>query len=214
MGSIESLLLDFMFQNQKKNSVSTNHPQGNRISPNRMTSTNPNSTLTPFSVNLQTYLLSNPTISRLITSAVVIHHSPTPRVLLLQRAASDGFPLRWECPGGSVDSSDQTILHALERELLEETGLSLSKVVDMLDGEVEFQWGDGICRKVTFLVEVDVGEGREEASKVVLNPEEHADFVWATEEDVIAGRCEGREIRFAYETTKGMILDGLAMVRE
>jgi len=91
-----------------------------------------------------------------------------------------------------VPRRDKTILHALQRELFEETGLVMSKVVDILDGSVEFQWGEGICRKATFLAEV------EDIGSVVLIPEEHADFVWATEEDVEWGVCEGRAMRFAY----------------
>ncbi|KAL2259743.1 hypothetical protein VTK26DRAFT_6462 [Humicola hyalothermophila] len=39
------------------------------------------------------------------------------RVLLLQRAAHDGFPLKYECPGGNVELGvDATILDALCRE--------------------------------------------------------------------------------------------------
>ncbi|KAK0640667.1 NUDIX hydrolase domain-like protein [Cercophora newfieldiana] len=176
------------------------------------THTHANPDLAPFDVSLETYLASNPTISRLVTSAVVVR-CPTsgtaPRVLLIQRAASDGFPLQWECPGGSVDVSDQTILHALHRELFEETGLALTRIVDLLNGGVEFRWGDGICRKLTFMVEVE-----ERAGGVVLNPEEHVDFVWASEEDVRAEVCGGREVRFAYETLRDAILEGLRRAKE
>jgi len=84
----------------------------------------------------------------------------------------------------------------------------MTKVVEMLDDGVEFQWGEGICRKVTFLVEVG-----EQVGEVVLSAEEHGDFVWATEGDVKAGVCEMREIRFAYETTRGMVLEGLGRER-
>ena len=142
--------------------------------------------LTPFSAPLSGYLASNPTISRLLVSAVILTpHQPsksattTPcpaKVLLVQRAATGGFPLLWECPGGSVDTSDSTILHALQREVFEETGLAMTRVIELLDGGVEFQWGEGRCRKLTFLVMVD-DEVRGERTGVVLNPEEHVDFV-------------------------------------
>jgi 8-oxo-dGTP pyrophosphatase MutT (NUDIX family) len=172
--------------------------------------------LAPFSVTLPAYLSSNPTISRLLVSAVVVHsRGATPRTLLVQRAASDGFPLQWECPGGSVDSSDLTILHALQRELFEETGLALTRVVALLDDSVEFQWGAGMCRKVTFVASVgDLGPDGRGTPSVALNPEEHADFVWAGAEDVRLGLCQGREIKFAYETTKDMILAAFEVVRE
>lgn len=42
-------------------------------------------------------------------------------VLLVQRAAKDTFPNLWEIPGGMVDIKDNTILHGVVRELLEET---------------------------------------------------------------------------------------------
>lgn len=90
--------------------------------------------LAPFSVSLSAYLASNPTISRLLVSAAVIQpRSIASQTLLAQRAASNGLPLQWECPGGSIDSSDPTILHTLQRELFEETGLALTRVVALSD---------------------------------------------------------------------------------
>ncbi|KAK4443452.1 hypothetical protein QBC34DRAFT_477475 [Podospora aff. communis PSN243] len=173
--------------------------------------------LAPFSVNLQTYLASNPTISRLIVSAVVVH-SPgsNARALLVQRAASDGFPLQWECPGGSIDSSDTTILHALKRELFEETGLEMTQVIALLDGSVEFQWGKAMCRKLTFLVSVGDGGGDgggDGVPAVILNDEEHVDYVWAAKGDIEGGVCERKEVKFAYDTTREMVLDGLRRAR-
>jgi hypothetical protein len=47
----------------------------------------------------------------------------------------------------------------------------------------------------------------------VLNDEEHVDYVWAAKEDVESGVCEGKEVKFAYETTRDMLLDGLRRVR-
>ncbi|KOS16769.1 hypothetical protein ESCO_004652 [Escovopsis weberi] len=47
-----------------------------------------------------------------------------PRILLLRRAPEDSYPLSWELPGGSVDATDRSVLHAAARELWEETGLA------------------------------------------------------------------------------------------
>lgn len=45
------------------------------------------------------------------------------RLLLIQRAETDeNNPLQWEFPGGKLDEG-QDLTHALEREVLEETGL-------------------------------------------------------------------------------------------
>ena len=50
------------------------------------------------------------------------------RILLLQRAATDSMPLRWEIPGGACDFEDESLLHALARELWEESGLQARAV--------------------------------------------------------------------------------------
>lgn len=54
--------------------------------------------------------------------------SKTPRVLLVQRAAHDSMPLRWETPGGGCDDDDTSILHSCARELFEESGLRATTV--------------------------------------------------------------------------------------
>ncbi|KAK0639694.1 NUDIX hydrolase domain-like protein [Cercophora newfieldiana] len=183
--------------------------------------------LSPFAIPPVTYLHSNPTLSSLIVSAVVTHQMRPPptstssntetetksHVLLIQRAATDAFPLLWECPGGCVDPEDETILHAVQRELFEETGLCLTKVVALLDDTVEFVGKEGRARRITFLVEVEGGcESGSESGKGVqvrLNPEEHADYVWAGVDDVTRGVCRGRKIQFSHEMTEGIVLRGL-----
>ncbi|KAK1596930.1 NUDIX hydrolase domain-like protein [Colletotrichum navitas] len=50
--------------------------------------------------------------------------------------------------------------------------------------------GRDTWRKYTYLVEVEAAAGEEgAAAEVVVDPEEHDAFVWATEEEVRAGRC-------------------------
>ncbi|KAG9244860.1 hypothetical protein BJ878DRAFT_420486, partial [Calycina marina] len=44
-------------------------------------------------------------------------------ILLIKRASTDYSPDLWEPPGGSVDAEDESILHAVVREVWEETGL-------------------------------------------------------------------------------------------
>ncbi|AEO63791.1 uncharacterized protein THITE_27175, partial [Thermothielavioides terrestris NRRL 8126] len=152
------------------------------------------------------YLATHPHLTNLVVSALIIH-APTGRALLIQRAAHDGFPLKWECPGGQVDAgADATVLHALCREVREETGLALPlplplpDVADVLD-TIEFPGGGGSnWRKITFLVLLAEDDGDEKLPPPVrLDEREHQDAVWATGEEVQAGRCEGREIVFAYE---------------
>lgn len=74
---------------------------------------------------------------RFIQKAAVIHPDEA-RVLLLRRADDDSYrPGDWDFPGGNVERGE---LHgaALTREILEETGLSVStfrplKVISHLD---------------------------------------------------------------------------------
>ncbi|GAB1315367.1 hypothetical protein MFIFM68171_05577 [Madurella fahalii] len=155
------------------------------------------------------YLSANPSANKLVVGAVIIHDR---RALLVQRAAHDGFALKWECPGGCVDLTDPTILHALCREVAEETGLVVSRVAGVLDQvefdgrEVGWRW-----RKITFLAEIDRnGQGVDGVVPTVrLDPGEHCDAVWADEQEVMAGKCQGRVIEFAYENQRGLVLGAL-----
>ncbi|KAK4033590.1 hypothetical protein C8A01DRAFT_49865 [Parachaetomium inaequale] len=143
--------------------------------------------LTPYNMPPALYLLANPNLTNLVVSALILHND------------------RWECPGGCVDPTDASILHALCREVREETGLvecHVAEVVDTLefDRSEETKW-----RKITFLVVLDA-----DAEAVVqLDAREHVDGVWATEGDIVMGRAEGREIKFAYDAQRQTVLDVL-----
>lgn len=164
------------------------------------------SSLAPYNISPTAYFSAHPSLTGLVASAVVIHKN---RVLLIQRAAHDGFPLKWECPGGGVDLTDASILHALCREVHEEAGLHVQHVVDVVD-TLEFLGSSdqSSWRKITFLVELEATE----LPPVQLNAEEHVDAVWATEEDVVSGVCDGRRIEFAYEGQRQTVLDVLSRV--
>ena len=101
--------------------------------------------------------------------------------------------------------TDATILHAVCREAYEETGLGVGHVVDVVD-TLEFDGGKATkWRKLTFLVALGAdGEGG--MPSVCLNDEEHVDAVWAAEEEVLAGRSDGRDIVFAYDTQRQTLL--------
>jgi 8-oxo-dGTP pyrophosphatase MutT (NUDIX family) len=130
------------------------------------------------------------------------------RILLIQRAPHDSMPLRWEVPGGACDPEDPTMLHGLARELWEEVGLKLRRVVRQVGNEDVFLTRRGLAvAKVTFEVEVETpppcvpsapgdGEGnttqevlQERLPEVSLDPNEHVRFVWATEEECRQGKA-------------------------
>lgn len=145
-----------------------------------------------------------------------------PRVLLVQRAAHDSMALRWETPGGGCDDDDISILHSCARELFEETGLHATtlgpvvRVGPVFDpegirgggpagraaavGEQGHEWGEGmggqffqtrrgklVCK---FYFIAAVPEGR--TAEVMVDPKEHAGYVWATEEEVRQKKVQGK----------------------
>ncbi|KAH6612327.1 NUDIX hydrolase domain-like protein [Chaetomium sp. MPI-SDFR-AT-0129] len=154
----------------------------------------------------------------------------TDRVLLIQRAAHDSMPLQWEIPGGAADGKDDfTLMHAAVRELWEEAGLKAKRVLRQVSGiHPLITRRKNLVGKVTFEVEVEVEEGGEKKlPKVTLDPNEHARFLWATEEECAADQVkvlgvDGEEvvdaevvkIRYTAKEQKMAILDGFKLRRE
>jgi len=102
--------------------------------------------------------------------------SPT-KVLLLRRAPTDTFPNLWEVPGGGAELADTTLLDAVVREVLEESGLVVTMVKQLL-GTAEFKTRSGrVCRKHDFLVAVEEGE-------IKTHPAEHSEWGWFGVEEV------------------------------
>lgn len=135
---------------------------------------------------------------------------PSNRLLLIQRSATDGWPLMWEIPGGCVDPTDETVVHAAARELMEEAGLTATRFVACVDdfgeGRAPHIWEDDNPKKdwlwcrLAFVVEVEGTEG------VVLDEKEHRDLVWASEDEVREGRAAGRELRFVSPQMREILL--------
>ncbi|KAM0332194.1 hypothetical protein ACHAQA_002469 [Verticillium albo-atrum] len=127
-------------------------------------------------------------IDKITVGAAIVRTGKTGRseILLLKRAAHETYyPGVFEIPGGKVDDSDASIRDAVVREVHEETGLAITKIVNSLTPFVyttEKQVGEGlrvqIIRRVavqlSYLVEVE-GDGDDFA----VNEDEHseADFV-------------------------------------
>ncbi|KAL4946762.1 NUDIX hydrolase domain-like protein [Aspergillus oleicola] len=143
----------------------------------------------------------------------------TLRLLLLQRSYEDSYGGQWEGPGGSCDPEDANLLDGVAREVLEESGLHVSRFVELAGKEewVRERLGQIIsAAKFTFIVEAheaaspvtgsgagsgdgegnglpapaDGGDGnvpgleRRWEDMVKLDPAEHRDFEWVTEEEV------------------------------
>jgi 8-oxo-dGTP pyrophosphatase MutT (NUDIX family) len=168
-------------------------------------------------------------ISAAATGALVFSRATgEDRVLLIQRAAHDSMALRWEIPGGACDPEDETMLHGLARELWEEAGLRLENVVRQVGEEHVFLTRRGLAvAKVTFEVEVETpalaGSGSESLPEVVLDPNEHARFLWATEEECRLGKVtvlhdsgenEVVDVTFTTKAQKEIVLLGFKLRRE
>ena len=150
-----------------------------------------------YAIPLAKLIEQNPSYDFVATGSLVFHQG---RQLLIQRAASDSHPGRWENPGGGCDPEDETILHAVARELWEETGLHVTRFVRQVGGVVKFNSRSGkSIVKFSFEVEVSQtgalpgGESEIDLQQnldkipIRLDPKEHQAYLWATEEQVLNG---------------------------
>ncbi|MFW6690185.1 NUDIX hydrolase [Streptomyces sp. MAR4 CNX-425] len=91
------------------------------------------------------------------------------RVLLLHRAADDFLGGLWELPSGGVEPGE-TLLDALDREVTEETGMTLTSVSSYL-GHFDYTSGSGRPTRQFNFAAVAAG------SEVRLT--EHETYQWA-----------------------------------
>lgn len=193
--------------------------------------------ISAFSIPPAEFLASRPDIHNLIAGTMVFRLKPDDRLetLLLQRAPSDSFPLKWEIPAGTADPSiDRSIAGVAVRELWEETqlrarklyctvGLGLGDTTTRLTcgGEVESATMDSeleICllrvsgltwAVVTFIADVEKGCG-----EVVLRPEEHTSWAWIGEDEVMKEQFCGKSnetLEFVSEAMKMTLLQGFKL---
>ena len=173
------------------------------------------------------------------------------RLLLLQRSYEDSYGGQWEGPGGSCDPEDDNLLDGVAREVFEESGLRVSRFVELAGKEewVRERSGQIISAvKFTFIVEVHEGasisqfgaedgfegengvpapaeEGNGNGNEVKLerrweemvklDPAEHRDFEWVTEEDVMDAENAKNEGGFKSFANQGRtMLDAFRIMKE
>ncbi|KAI1288551.1 NUDIX hydrolase domain-like protein [Xylaria venustula] len=152
-----------------------------------------------FNVPLEAYLASSPGLDGLCVGGFVFDDKS--RLLLVQRAAHDSFPLRWEVPGGTIDADGQTVLQGLARELWEETGLRARHISGRVGKGYTFLTHRPTCVcKHSFVVEV-------EAFEVKLDPEEHVAFLWVTEDEARARKCRDVDIVYTTKEQEDVVLE-------
>jgi 8-oxo-dGTP pyrophosphatase MutT (NUDIX family) len=150
----------------------------------------------------------------LATGCVIIN--PQGNILLIQRASHDSLPNMWEIPGGAVDREDVTVFHGAARELWEEAGLVAKRFTHFVTEGPDREPGQTYTNRTgerrfcrfSFNVEVQSCEG------VRLDPMEHQDYVWATEEEVRAQRIGDREVLVTNSGMLSLILEAFRLSRE
>ncbi|KAL8904983.1 MAG: hypothetical protein Q9171_006852 [Xanthocarpia ochracea] len=132
------------------------------------------------------------------------------QILIATAKPALGYPAQFtsEVPGGSIEADDPTVLHGLAREVFDETGLRLTRFVRLVGENIKGSTsqeektvskpGDPKRFKLGFEIEVsEIGvletdtndrdvEGYLRSVPVDLDPHEHQDQAWVTEEDVKA----------------------------
>ena len=101
------------------------------------------------------------------------------KFLILKRAkpyTGETF-CRWDIPGGRIKPGE-TQLEALRREVTEETGLQLLTTKEILAVQDILHDNDKHTVRITYLGVCEA------TAAVVLNPEEHTDYQWATVEEI------------------------------
>ena len=125
-----------------------------------------------------------------VGAAAIRHIGKGPSVLLLKRAAHEVyFPNVFELPSGKIDREDQSIKHALVREVKEETGLDITEIkmelkpmIYATEKTVVNEVGQKtlvskVAVQLNYLVSLSGGD-------VKLSEQEHSESIWATEEEL------------------------------
>jgi 8-oxo-dGTP pyrophosphatase MutT (NUDIX family) len=167
------------------------------------------SSIAEFAVSKRAYLSARPNapFGYIATSTLVLDAKPgsSPRVLLLQRAASDEDPNKWEPPGGACDDDDMTILYAAARELWEEAGLEAAEIRSIVGDPYFFTLDDGkkVCQ---FNFAVRARANQEASLMVKLDPKEHQRFLWATKDEVKAKKVGDIDLDFTRDEVARTVL--------
>jgi 8-oxo-dGTP pyrophosphatase MutT (NUDIX family) len=167
----------------------------------------------PCETYLSTYADEEFKYKYIATGALVFEASTPERILLIQRAANDSMPGRWETPGGGCDDEDPSILHGVARELWEEAGLTAIRIGPRVgDGNFFLTRSGKLVRKFNFLVDAEKGAGGK--LDVKLDPKEHQSYLWAAEEEVKARKVGDVELKFTTREQEAVVLEAFKVRRE
>jgi 8-oxo-dGTP diphosphatase len=106
-------------------------------------------------------------ITHLSTGVAVVKDN---KILMVKRASSDYLGGNYELPGGGIDE-DESLSAGAVREVKEETGLKVSKIITSLKGFDYSTDKKPHVRQINFIVEAELGD-------ITLDPAEHSNYVW------------------------------------
>ncbi|KAI4643496.1 hypothetical protein J4E93_006506 [Alternaria ventricosa] len=162
--------------------------------------------LQEYAVSEKVYLEQHPEYNCLVTGSIVFNKEG--KLLIVQRAAEErAFPDVWEVPGGKVDDTDHTILHAAARELKEEAGLETTRILKKV---THFTFVDRTTTWLKLVFEMEV----KNADTVVLDPVEHQKYLYASEEEVVNDKVGDVELRYISPANKEVKLEAFRQKRE
>jgi dihydroneopterin triphosphate diphosphatase len=127
---------------------------------------------------------------KLPLSVLVVVHTASLEVLLLERASRAGF---WQSVTGSLDRADEPLAVAAAREVAEETGIeaaagTLTRWPVANTFEIYAHWRHRFAPGVTHNTEHVFGLALAAPRPVRMSPQEHTAFAWLRWREA-AGQC-------------------------
>ena len=98
------------------------------------------------------------------------------KILIMKRKDADVFSGYWDVPGGKLESED-TLFEAIEREIKEESGLELKKILLMMSTS-KFTGSMGDHPIIFRNIYLCLAEGEVKLSN------EHSEYLWVESEDL------------------------------
>lgn len=103
------------------------------------------------------------------------------KLLFLKRSMNDNnYPGLWECPGGKVDVG-QDLVHALEREVMEETGFLVEPIQKLVHTD-SYVIGDGKYAGLSYIVLFSVTKV---VGGIFTLSHEHDEHKWVTHSEAL-----------------------------
>ena len=113
-------------------------------------------------------------IERFVVGAVIVNDES---ILFVRRAQDDFMGGVYELPSGKVDTGE-SLIESMKREILEETNLTISNIIDLCD-TFDYKSKSGIqTRQFNFVVSVS------NIDTLKLDPKEHYLSEWVKFEDI------------------------------